>query len=667
MSTTATSFAPYSVVTGETLRLAMQRLWLGGRVMPAGARLTVQHVFQSEEEKPIEVVYAFALPRDAALRAFRITGEGFEVHSELKQTEEAVKTYEEGLAAGSLSTLARQYGDGTVNLTVGNVRPKETVTVYLDIVAGAELRDDGFRFRFPFTLAPSYHSQMRAALVDGEGELELPADQFGDVILPRYRRDASSLHEVGFDLAVLHQLPIDEVSSPSHSIRVKDQGTRVMLAPARDVPDRDLVLDIRFKEVAPQVLAGPSVEGRRPFAAIVPSTAFGTQNAAPRRVAFLLDRSGSMAGTPLKQATQAIEACLAALAPEDRFGLVAFDDKTESMRGGLLPGTRENRDKAKGFLKQVDARGGTELAQGFLAAAHLLEGGGDVFVLTDGQVFGTEEILSQARTANVRISCLGIGSASQDRFLTLLARETGGVSRFATPRERVDMAAVDLFASVGSPVASGLKSGDDFQPEMPRQVFAGTPLLLFGTAVNESVDLTWDGGRLTLPVPEGDSDTGQTVRLLQGSRLITDWESRYPAQDALAPVEKRKQNRVAARLVELSTTYGLASREMSLVAVVKRAGDRPGEVPETRVVPVGMPQDVAFGAYFGGDQASMMPQAPAGVASAVFCKATPMMSAAASPGCRGSVGACSENGRRRALEIAIAIHWRRSLRSQRTN
>jgi hypothetical protein len=39
---------------------------------------------------------------------------------------------------------------------------------------------------------------------------------------------------------------------------------------------------------------------------------------------------------------------------------------------------------------------------------------------------------------------------------------------------------------------------------------------------------------------------------------------------------------------------------MSLVAVVKRLGDRPGELPDTRVVPVGMPQDTAFPAYFGG-------------------------------------------------------------------
>ena len=50
-----------------------------------------------------------------------------------------------------------------VNLTVGNIRPNEMVTVRLEILAGLELRDDGFRFRFPFTLAPGYHARARMA------------------------------------------------------------------------------------------------------------------------------------------------------------------------------------------------------------------------------------------------------------------------------------------------------------------------------------------------------------------------------------------------------------------------------------------------------------------------------------------------------------------------
>ena len=92
----------------------------------------------------------------------------------------------------------------------------------------------------------------------------------------------------------------------------------------------------------------------------------------------------------------------------------------------------------------IGARGGTELAHGFQKAVELLERGGDVLILTDGQVSGTEEFSAKAHQTDTRLHCLGIGSASQDRFLALLARETGGVSRFVTARERVDLPAVDL-------------------------------------------------------------------------------------------------------------------------------------------------------------------------------------------------------------------------------
>ena len=134
-----TGFAPRTQATGEPLKLGMQSLWLTGKVLPMGARLWVRHEFESQEPQPVEIVYAFILPRDAALRRFRISGDGFAVASDLRPNDEARAAYEQGIQEGSLSTLARQYGDGLVNLTVGNVRPGEKVFVLLEITAGVEL------------------------------------------------------------------------------------------------------------------------------------------------------------------------------------------------------------------------------------------------------------------------------------------------------------------------------------------------------------------------------------------------------------------------------------------------------------------------------------------------------------------------------------------------
>ncbi|MCL6508463.1 MAG: hypothetical protein K6T59_15730, partial [Bryobacteraceae bacterium] len=95
----AARFQPVAAETGEAVELAMQRLWLAGQVLPVGGRLLVHHTFRSSEKKPLEVIYSFGLPRDAALRRFRVSGEGFSAHSELRLVEQALETYEQGIVA----------------------------------------------------------------------------------------------------------------------------------------------------------------------------------------------------------------------------------------------------------------------------------------------------------------------------------------------------------------------------------------------------------------------------------------------------------------------------------------------------------------------------------------------------------------------------------------
>jgi Ca-activated chloride channel family protein len=333
---------------GKAIKLAMQDLFLTGKIMPVGARLMVKHTFSSAETKPIEVVYAFMLPRDAALRRFQITGKGFSSQSRLVPVKEARKVYEDGIEKGHLASLAQVYRDGVVNLNVGNIRPGETVTVLLEILAGVDLQDDSFRFRFPFTLAPTYHAKARAGLTaEGDGEIQLPEDEFGDVILPTFKKDASILHRVGFDLEVITPSGIAEVGSASHAVRISDlsgRGARVQLATDHALPNSDLVLDVRTKDAFTGVLAGNGKDGRCHFAGIVASPSFGKAKTAVRRLVFMLDRSGSMEGERIQQAKSAILACIGALGPKDQIGLVAFDTHAEVFRSTLALADQPTRD-----------------------------------------------------------------------------------------------------------------------------------------------------------------------------------------------------------------------------------------------------------------------------------------------------------------------------------
>ena len=135
-----TTFGPWVLGRRQDMQLTMQNLLLTGQILPVGASLWVRHEFRSNEPQPVEVVYAFALPREATLRRFRISGDEFDVASELRSRQEARKEYEDGIAQRSLSNLATIYRDGVTNLSVGNIRANEKVVVLLEILAGVELR-----------------------------------------------------------------------------------------------------------------------------------------------------------------------------------------------------------------------------------------------------------------------------------------------------------------------------------------------------------------------------------------------------------------------------------------------------------------------------------------------------------------------------------------------
>lgn len=626
-------FETISAKKGKGIKLAMQRLFLTGKIVPVGARLLVEHTFVSDEKSPLEVIYTFGLPREATLRKFWIKGENFSVESELKRREEVIELYEKALEEGSLAAMAQRYRDGIINLTIGNIRPKEKVRILLEILAGVEVRDDGFRFRFPFTLPPCYHSEARAVAIDQEtGEMELPDDKFGDVILPVWRSDTHNLHQVGFNLEVEIPCTVKEICSPSHALRAKfmENGRYVIsLAAEKDLPDRDLILQIKNQGYELLTSAESKADGRLSFYGLVPSEKIkegngGKQNVAwdPGRdesknkdrgtgasgIVFLLDRSGSMSGTRIEQAKRALKVCLKALEDGDAFSIVAFDDIQETFSDTLVRWSENEVERALRFVDGIQARGGTEMLMGLEKAANILNKSGlnrsSILIITDGEVFGTEEIIKRIASYQVKVHCLGIGSAGQDRFMSNLTSATGGSCVYLTPTERIEDETMRLLNAIKlatfKVLGCRLEGFGQFiiEPEVKQTVYEGRPVVLFGQVNNPGA------GRLVLQVARDDQETevefplnlspkaeDDTIWLLQGARLIDRLE-------AFSEQVADKKDEIMRQLENLSKKYGLASKAMGLFAVVKRFDDTKGELPRTTIVPVGIPEDLEFPAYF---------------------------------------------------------------------
>jgi len=158
----------------------------------------------------------------------------------------------------------------------------------------------------------------------------------------------------------------------------------------------------------------------------------------PVNLAIVLDRSGSMSGEKIRVAKVAVEEAIARLRPDDRFSVVAYDDVVDVVIEST-PASAEARRGAVERLRTVDARGSTNLGEGWLrgceqVARHLVERGVNrCLLLTDGLanvgMTDPDQLAGHAaelRARGVSTSTFGVGNDFDERLLQALADAGGG-------------------------------------------------------------------------------------------------------------------------------------------------------------------------------------------------------------------------------------------------
>jgi Ca-activated chloride channel family protein len=159
-------------------------------------------------------------------------------------------------------------------------------------------------------------------------------------------------------------------------------------------------------------------------------------------VQVVLDRSGSMSGEPLESAKGSLLKLIDRLAPQDSFGLVAFDDQalviipTRTMSDHSMPELRK-------ALRNLHTGGSTDISAGYLLGLRELNrvkapGGSTLLLISDGHANAGEqdpkfftEVATKSATEKVTTSTIGLGTGYDERILEALAQGGGGAHRFA--------------------------------------------------------------------------------------------------------------------------------------------------------------------------------------------------------------------------------------------
>jgi Ca-activated chloride channel homolog len=158
----------------------------------------------------------------------------------------------------------------------------------------------------------------------------------------------------------------------------------------------------------------------------------------PVNLAIVLDRSGSMSGDKLRVAKAAVEEAIGRLQPDDRFSVVVYDDKIDIVIESTTA-SNESRRAAVDRLREIEARGSTNLGEGWLRgceqiARHLTDGGiNRCLLLTDGLanigITDPEDLArhgTELRARGVSTSTFGVGNDFDERLLQALADAGGG-------------------------------------------------------------------------------------------------------------------------------------------------------------------------------------------------------------------------------------------------
>ncbi len=147
-------------------------------------------------------------------------------------------------------------------------------------------------------------------------------------------------------------------------------------------------------------------------------------------VVLVVDVSGSMAGQPLAAAQSAAAEFVNALSPQDTVAVLSFNDEVTTVQ-------QSTSDKAKAIssLQALTAGGNTALfeatSQGVAQAVESKSLRPVIILLSDGVDYGgkstvsRDESIAQARSADIPVYTIALGSDVDKAYLTELAQATG--------------------------------------------------------------------------------------------------------------------------------------------------------------------------------------------------------------------------------------------------
>jgi Ca-activated chloride channel family protein len=602
----------------ETVPLVHTDVALDVRGLVAAATVTQQYVNSTNE--PIEAVYVFPLPHGAAVYDMEIRIGNRVIRSLIREREEAKRTYEAAKSEGKRAALVEEERPNIFTASVANLMPGDHVDVRLRYVEPLRWEESRVRLVFPMVVGPRYISGTEAVGHEGTGWAP-DTDAVPDasrITPPVHHPETRPGHDISLAVDLDAGFEFGSIKSVSHEISVRrlpDGRQHIELAGGATIPNKDFVLEVRQAETTqPRTalfLSPESNSGETHFLLTAfPPTVQPTKRV-PVEMLYLIDISGSMAGTSIQQARGALLQALDRLTPADRFGIVAFNHSFYEFAATPLTASPENVAAGRRYAEGLEANGGTEMLPALLHVMRKPETSGyvrHIVLLTDGDLGNEEQIFIALRQnlGAARLYTVAIGSAPNFFLATKMAQFGRGsfthIADISEIREQMGR----LLETIESPVLTDVKLSfegvqlAEVYPQRLPDLFLRQPLLIFGRITQGRKGIVHVTARAGDQSYEASfAFDASTASFHPGITTLWARQRVEDLTDLWRTSEEDARATVRTSLIAHAIRYRLVTRFTSLVAVeevVANVGSESRTVAVPTELPAGMQLDKVFGA-----------------------------------------------------------------------
>lgn len=430
----------------------------------------ITQVFQNMEQRQVEALYTFPVPKGASVANFSMWINGKEMVGEVLEKKKAREIYESYKQTRKDPGLLEQVDYKTFEMRIFPIAPNAEQRVQITYYQELDIDHDWATYVYPLATST------------------------------RRETDQRTTGKFAFTVHGKSMVPIAAVESPSHAADIvvakhTSDYYQASLEQRSGSLARDIVLAFNFER--PQsgfdlLTSKRAGEDGYFCLTLTPGEDLNRKEVGMDYI-FLLDISGSMADDgKLLLSKDSVGAFIQELAPEDRFEVLAFNVSPNLAFRELRPATEQNKAEGAAYLSSQSARGGTVLAPALTTAFKYSSPDRplNVVILSDGlteqQDRATLLQLSQSRPGNTRVFCIGVGNDVNRPMLEQVAGETGGLAAFISRGDNFARQAKAFRRKLTHPAATGLEikiSGVetyDIEPQKLPNLYHGTPVRIYG-------------------------------------------------------------------------------------------------------------------------------------------------------------------------------------------